>query len=268
MNLKYSYWWFKSALPPEVCDAIIERGLEELYSLKNEFGIESTYGTTGDHRHKDSINMRDDPESVSADAMTVQQLKRKKIDPDKVYVRDSQVSWLNDKWIFDAIRPLVQQANQQAGWNWHWDFIESLQFTKYGLNQFYGWHADSTPIPYEMWDRETVEPLKDKDGNIIKDIWGKPVPPDGHYTENPDMAGKIRKLSVTINLVDSEKYRGGNLRFDFGPHADKKRFHTCTEIRPRGSVIVFPSFVYHQVTPVTFGTRYSLVAWCLGKPFV
>jgi predicted 2-oxoglutarate/Fe(II)-dependent dioxygenase YbiX len=119
-----------------------------------------------------------------------------------------------------------------------------------------------------MWDKEKIDPLKDKDGNAIYDVWGNTVPPDGHYTDNKDMAGKIRKLSVTLNLVDSSKYKGGNLRFDFGPHADKKRFHTCTEIRPRGSIIVFPSFEYHQVTPVTQGTRYSLVAWCLGKPFV
>ena len=59
---------------------------------------------------------------------------------------------------------------------------------------------------------------------------------------------------------------GGNLKFDLGPHS-KKRYHTCTEIRPRGSIIVFPSHLYHQVTPVTTGTRYSLVAWNLGKPF-
>jgi predicted 2-oxoglutarate/Fe(II)-dependent dioxygenase YbiX len=26
--------------------------------------------------------------------------------------------------------------------------------------------------------------------------------------------------------------------------------------------------VYHRVTPVKKGTRYSLVAWVLGKPFV
>ncbi|NBV29176.1 2OG-Fe(II) oxygenase, partial [bacterium] len=29
----------------------------------------------------------------------------------------------------------------------------------------------------------------------------------------------------------------------------------------------FPSHVYHQVTPVTRGTRYSLVLWAMGQPF-
>jgi PKHD-type hydroxylase len=36
----------------------------------------------------------------------------------------------------------------------------------------------------------------------------------------------------------------------------------------KGSVIVFPSDVYHRVKPVTKGIRYSLVAWFLGPPFI
>ena len=31
--------------------------------------------------------------------------------------------------------------------------------------------------------------------------------------------------------------------------------------------IAFPSYVLHEVQPVTKGTRYSLVAWAAGKPF-
>ena len=33
-------------------------------------------------------------------------------------------------------------------------------------------------------------------------------------------------------------------------------------------MIVFPSFVWHRVKPVTKGLRYSLVAWNLGQPYV
>ena len=40
------------------------------------------------------------------------------------------------------------------------------------------------------------------------------------------------------------------------------------EIEGEGSIVVFPSFSWHQVTPVTKGTRYSLVAWFVGPPFV
>jgi len=41
----------------------------------------------------------------------------------------------------------------------------------------------------------------------------------------------------------------------------------CTEILPRGSIVVFPSHVWHRVRPVTKGVRYSLVIWNLGYPF-
>ena len=39
------------------------------------------------------------------------------------------------------------------------------------------------------------------------------------------------------------------------------------EVVPRGSIVVFPSFLYHEVKPITKGTRYSLVVWFIGKPF-
>jgi PKHD-type hydroxylase len=87
------------------------------------------------------------------------------------------------------------------------------------------------------------------------------------YVTNKNIIGKIRKLSMTVNLMPEGSYKGGNLKFDFGPHSHGKRYHECVEIRPQGSVIVFPSYIYHQVTPVTEGTRYSLVMWTLGKPF-
>ena len=55
--------------------------------------------------------------------------------------------------------------------------------------------------------------------------------------------------------------------FDYGHHTDEDRFYECKEIRPQGSMIVFPSYTYHCVTPVTKGTRYSLVLWANGEPF-
>ena len=41
----------------------------------------------------------------------------------------------------------------------------------------------------------------------------------------------------------------------------------CTDILPKGSLVVFPSFVWHRVCPVKKGSRYSLVIWNLGWPF-
>ena len=152
--------------------------------------------------------------------------------------RKSDIVWLNDTWIYKELHPYVHQANEKAGWNFEWDWSESCQFTKYGVGQYYGWHCDS-------WDRP----------------YNKPNDPAQH--------GKIRKLSMTISLSDPSEYEGGNLEFDFRNQVDwennkKAKVHSCNEIRPRGSIIVFPSFVWHRVAPVTRGTRYSLVVWNLG----
>ena len=87
------------------------------------------------------------------------------------------------------------------------------------------------------------------------------------------MIGKeIRKLSITCQLTDGSEYTGGELEFDFrnyDPHMRDESKHRvqCKEILPIGSIIVFPSFVWHRVNPVTRGTRYSLVIWNLGLPF-
>ena len=155
--------------------------------------------------------------------------------------RKSDIVWMNDRWIYKEIHPYIHQANREAGWNFEWDWSESCQFTKYGVGQYYGWHCDSWEEPYN-----------------------KPDDPQSH--------GKIRKLSVTISLNDPTEYEGGNLEFDFRNQVDwernkKKAIKSCEEIRPRGSIIVFPSFCWHRVAPVTSGTRYSLVIWNLGRPF-
>jgi PKHD-type hydroxylase len=152
--------------------------------------------------------------------------------------RRSNVVWMEDPWIYETIQPFIHIANKNAGWNFEWDWSETCQFTKYKKNQFYDWHCDSYELPFN-----------------------KP--------EAPGLHGKIRKLSVTCSLSDPKDYKGGELEFNFNnPEFSKKvNIQKCTEILPRGSIVVFPSFVWHRVRPVTSGTRYSLVIWNLGYPF-
>ena len=176
-------------------------------------------------------------ELVAIGNKTNQTLRKEKAKGKKTFVRDTHISWLEDAEIYSWVLPYLERANHDAGWDFEYDWSEVLQFTKYNKHQFYGWHTDAVPNPY---------------------------PPE---LENPNYVGKIRKLSMTVNLTDPKNYKGGNLKFDFGPHAEKSRYHTCTEIRPRGSIIVFPSDRYHQVTPITSGLRYSLVMWSLGQPW-
>ena len=150
--------------------------------------------------------------------------------------RDSNVAWLNDQWIYNEIIPYVNQANKDSGWNFQWDVSETCQFTKYRLNQYYHWHCDSFHSPYNT------------PNDLVKH-------------------GRIRKLSVTVSLSNPKEYKGGELQFDFYNEKRKKNIVTCKEILEKGSLVVFPSFVWHQVKPVTKGTRYSLVIWNLGSQF-
>ena len=71
-----------------------------------------------------------------------------------------------------------------------------------------------------------------------------------------------------MSLADGNEYEGGDLEFDLRNRGDSQSvIQTSKEARVKGSVIVFPSFVWHRVAPVTKGTRYSLVIWNLGFPF-
>ena len=75
--------------------------------------------------------------------------------------------------------------------------------------------------------------------------------------ENKILHGKTRKLSMTIVL--NEDYEGGEFEFFDDKNLIKEKI---------GTVIVFPSYMVHKVRPVTKGTRYSLVAWFCGEPFI
>ena len=71
-----------------------------------------------------------------------------------------------------------------------------------------------------------------------------------------------RKLSIVIQLSDPSEYEGGELEFDI----EGKTFKPIN-FNKKGSVIVFPSFIRHRVTPITKGIRHSLVAWIQGPIF-
>ena len=156
--------------------------------------------------------------------------------------RKSDLVWLNDTWIYKELHPFVNSANRNAGWNFQWDFSESCQFTKYKLNQYYDWHNDPWDKPYDRKNKNA-----------------------------PDH-GKVRKLSMTCQLTDGSEYTGGELEFDFRNYDpnmrdESKHIRSVPEILPKGSIVIFPSHLWHRVKPVTRGTRYSLVVWHLGNPF-
>lgn len=249
MHVKHSYYHFQSALSDKECDSIIKLGEAKLSNDK-KMGKSSTAVTLGD-THKGGQFAGE----ISVDDKTLEQIKNK-TDINNTYVRDSEIAWVTEQWLYDRIAPYINEANDKAGWKYEIRHFESFQFTKYGLNQFYGWHNDAQTDHFAKYKRYVpgITPLDN--GKI----------PSG-YVRDTNYVNNIRKLSVTINISKQDDYDGGVLNFDYGPHSLGERYHMCEEIKPRGSIIVFPSYVYHQVTPVTRGTRYSLVLWALGRPF-
>jgi len=256
MILKHNYYWFKEALSSDDCKKIIDYGCAKIKEEKEKGNstVAVTSGNTQKGGLSDNASPMDDRtfEEISKDEnIPLDQVEKQK------YIRDSEVAWLTDSWIYDLVVPYIKTANKDSGWNYDIDGFETFQFTVYNPGGFYGWHTDCGSDQFAAYKRHIpgITPTTES-GELLKG-----------YTNDPNKIGKIRKISLTVNLNSPGDYDGGVLKFDYGPHAVTGRYHECEEIRPQGSMIIFPSFIHHQVTPITRGTRYSLVLWCLGRPF-
>ena len=151
-------------------------------------------------------------------------------------IRDCKGAWINDKWIYDILNPFIHEANKKAGWNFQWDWNEDCQFTIYKKGHYYGWHTD-----------QGTNYLKHKSKHIN---------------------GKERKLSLTLQLTDKTKYEGGDFQFKWIQDENNEvEVTTVDNAKDIGTIIIFPSFIYHQVIPITKGKRESLVNWSIGSAF-
>lgn len=86
----------------------------------------------------------------------------------------------------------------------------------------------------------------------------------GEYRRHQDVfwlgsGERHRKLSCIVQLSDPTSYEGGDFElYDCGQAPNRQ------DLRQQGTVIFFPSFIYHAALPVTQGVRYSLAAWFEG----
>lgn len=84
----------------------------------------------------------------------------------------------------------------------------------------------------------------------------------GHYDWHMDCdsTNSFRKISISVQLSDPSEYEGGQLQL-----YTKK---TIADLpKEKGTIILFSSFLLHQVTPITKGKRMSLVTWVTGPQF-
>lgn len=150
-------------------------------------------------------------------------------------IRKSSVVFDNENlWIDHLINPFIKNANISADWKFDIDFSETHQFTEYKKNQHYNWHMDAFEESYQILNNYKY--------------------------------GKIRKLSMSLCLSNENSYEGGKLLFSKLVNNNKKIFD-IKNMNKKGSLVVFPSYIWHKVTPVTKGTRHSLVIWYLGNPY-
>ena len=79
-----------------------------------------------------------------------------------------------------------------------------------------------------------------------------------HYKTHIDVTDKLCTRKLSFSLILNDDFEGGELDFP-----------TCgLKIKGgAGTLFLFPSYLPHQVLPVTKGTRYSIVFWVHGKPW-
>jgi predicted 2-oxoglutarate/Fe(II)-dependent dioxygenase YbiX len=158
--------------------------------------------------------------------------------------RDSHNAWVtSDDWVTSFVWHYVNKANN---YNFMYDITnldsETVQYTRYGPGQYYGWHTDyslsTAHASFTNGQRHDSELL-------ARDYMAK-------NTE------QVRKLSVVIQLSDPDEYEGGNLQLL--DESDKSYIAP----RKKGTVIVFDSRTRHRVQKIRSGTRRSIVAWIMG----
>ena len=164
-------------------------------------------------------------------------------------IRNSKNSWIpTNHWIGGFIWHYVQKANRT---NFLYDLShidgEAIQYTKYGVGDYYNWHLDSGLDTYYKpirTEQSAEGSLDNNDEFLINSV-----------KINCEI---IRKLSFSIQLSDPDDYEGGNLQL-----MDE---HNKSYIAPRqrGSIILFDSRTPHRVHKVRKGERKSLVGWVVG----
>ena len=143
-----------------------------------------------------------------------------------------------EPWLCSLGDHLAKVSNNDWGLDLHYiNQVELLRYRGQGdaRGDHYDWHNDADIFP----DYNTPQ----------------------QYVDCPKFQ---RKLTIIIQLAGSEEYVGGDLQI---ARQDGSNLLEGYEeaARQLGTVIVFPSFLEHRITPVESGERMSAVLWMNGK---
>lgn len=141
-------------------------------------------------------------------------------------VRSSSVKWIPQTpewdWLYQRLMDYAVEANNAL---WHFDLISTPELIQY--TEYYDTAA-------------------------------------GHYDWHQDIGpgvGSLRKVSITVQLSDTDEYEGGDLEIWQGGNSIQQA------PRGAGNVVIFPSYMMHRVKKVTKGTRRSFVLWVGGQHY-
>ena len=156
--------------------------------------------------------------------------------------RNSENTWIpTTHWVAGFLWHYVERANRE---NFLYDLRnidgESLQYTRYGEGQFYGWHNDAG-----LSTQYKPVSLNNHSEGRAQDF----------VEENIEL---VRKLSFSIQLSGPDEYEGGNFQL-----LDEAGNNYLAP-RKRGCIVLFDSRTQHRVQKVRKGTRKSIVGWVVG----
>ena len=130
-------------------------------------------------------------------------------------------------WIFDRLNGIIQINNEHM-WNFDINGYESFQYSEYHASEG-GKYDFHADLDYR----------------------------DRREADDP----QTRKLSLSLVLSEpGVDFEGGEFQILLGTQPI-----TC--VQEKGSVLLFPSWILHRVTPVTKGVRKSIVVWVTGPKF-
>lgn len=95
--------------------------------------------------------------------------------------------------------------------------------------------------------------------------------PDDHYEWHidgdiihPTERGNQRKLTCIIQLSDHNEYEGCDIEMTTSLSEKNVLEEHQLLLRQKGTVLIFPSYINHRVTPLISGRRESIVSWVEG----
>jgi len=132
------------------------------------------------------------------------------------------------RWIYEKISRIINDVNTKI-FSFDLTWFEPLQMLRYESEEksCYRIHADA---PYDV-------------NHIIA----------------------LRKLSLILQLSNDDDYCGGDVKIHLNTMHPEPTHHVMP--KKRGTIILFPSTMLHEVTPITSGKRISLVTWVYGPKF-